>query len=162
MALTTRCPWLHEPSIYAYLEDTLYLKDLDNQKSVKSSIIITARYRTGSTYLYSLFANLTNVAAFNEPLHRDITGWLNKDDLSSQKFKYKVSHTQTFKGNYFAEYKSLDRELFLKYYRSEFGITNIVMSSLDKYDELKDYVTFLLSSHPAKLKVLQFNRINFR
>lgn len=147
-------------NLSSYLEEKMQLNDLKNQNLPKDSIFITARYRTGSTYLYSLFSSLANVAAFYEPLHNQIIDWLNKHDIESEEVKYNASHT--FLGNYFSEYKAIDQKLFIRYYRREFGITNIVMSSMDEYDELKDYIAFILSSHPQKLKVLQFNRINFR
>ena len=147
-------------SLSNYLEEKMHLKDLKNQNLAKDSIFITARYRTGSTYLYSLFSSLANVAAFYEPLSYYLVDWLNKDDIESQKTKYWFSHT--LKENYFSEFKSLEREILMKYYKREFGITKIVMSGIDKHDKLKDYITFLLSSHPHKLKVLQFNRIDFR
>lgn len=38
-----------------YLEESRYLKDLNDRKLTKNSIIITARYRTGSTYLSELW-----------------------------------------------------------------------------------------------------------
>jgi len=144
-----------------YLEEGIHLKNLKNQNLAKDSIFITARYRTGSTYLYSLFSSLINVVGFYEPLNSLIVDFLNKkDDIENQKFKYRLSHT--FNGNYFSEYKSLEQEIFMKKYKSDFGMINIVMSWMDEYEELKDYVAFLISSHPGKLKMLQFNRIDFR
>ena len=148
------------PELSAYLVENIPLKDLSPQETLKSSIFITARYRTGSTYLYSLFSSLANTATFYEPLNYHLIDNLDKDDRQTQQDKLQFAHT--LKGGYLADYQFLDRKKLIKYFRREFNLTHIVMSATEQSDELKDYIHFLLSTYPQKLKFLQFNRIDFR
>ncbi|MDY6937933.1 MAG: sulfotransferase [Cyanobacteriota bacterium] len=147
-------------TLSAYLAEKIPLKDLSPQQAVKNSIFITARYRTGSTYLYSLFSSLANTATFYEPLNYHLVDNLDKDEQQTQQDKSQFAHT--LKEGYLADYQSLDRNNLIKYFRREFNLTNIVMSATEQNDELKEYIHFLLSTYPQKLKVLQFNRIDFR
>lgn len=148
--------YLQEKEHIVALADT----DRDKQKPVKNSIFITSRYRTGSTYLYSLFSSLINTVAFYEPLNYHLVDWLEKDDLEHQKTQVWLSHN--LKDGYFYEYKYLERETLTTYFRPEFGIDRMVLSATEQHPELKDYLNFLLSTYPQRLKVLQFNRIDFR
>ncbi|MTJ15175.1 sulfotransferase [Anabaena sp. UHCC 0187] len=149
----------------AYLQEKKHIPALanidgDREKIVKDCIFITARYRTGSTYLYSLFSSLANTIAFYEPLNYHVLDWLEKDDLEHQKTQLWLSHN--LQDGYFYEYKSLEREVLTKYFKRKFGIERMVLSATEDHSELKDYLNFLLSTYPQKLKVLQFNRIDFR
>lgn len=149
----------------AYLQEKKHIAapantDENTLKLAKDSIFITARYRTGSTYLYSLFSSLTNSIAFYEPLNYHLLDWLEKDNLEHQKTQFWLSHN--LQDGYFFEYKSLKRETLTTYFKPEFGIHRMVLSATEHYPELKDYLNFLLSTYPQRFKVLQFNRINFR
>lgn len=148
------------PALSVYLAEKIPLNDLSPQQIAKNSIFITARYRTGSTYLYSLFSSLANTATFYEPLNYHLVDNLDRDDLETQQDKLQFAHT--LKGDYLADYQSLDRKKLMRYFRREFNLTNIVMSATEQSDELKEYIHFLLSTYPQKSKVLQFNRIDFR
>ncbi|MEM1173013.1 MAG: tetratricopeptide repeat protein [Cyanobacteria bacterium P01_H01_bin.35] len=149
---------------------SLYLSDLElervqkykQSKFPKKYIFITARYRTGSTYLHSLFSSICNIATFYEPLNEDIIRWLDSTDDASEKDKYVNSHT--FKGNYFEEYKLLDRDILQKEHTVNFAKYKVIMSSLESFPKLKRYIKFLLASHTdaKKSTVLQFNKIDFR
>ncbi|CAD5912183.1 TPR repeat-containing thioredoxin TTL2 [Planktothrix rubescens] len=156
--------------IYPLHNICLYLNDLELEriqkikkfKPSKDFIFITARYRTGSTYLYSLFSSLHDVLAFYEPLNPDLIYWLDQDASSTKESKILQNHT--FNGNYFEEYKLLDRKTLIKNYSENFANSRMTMLSVENFNQLKNYMQFLLSSQVGlnKLKVLQFNRIDFR
>jgi hypothetical protein len=124
--------------------------DGHRQNRVKNSIFIKARYRTGSTYLYSLLSSLTNAIAFYEPLNYHLLDWLEKDDLEHQKTQAWLSHN--LQDGYFSEYKSLKRETLITYFNANFGIHRMVLSATEQYPELKDYLNFLLSSQYCSVK----------
>ena len=140
-------------------EDKYFVHFCKNHQA-KNSILITARYRTGSTYLYTLLSSLVDVAAFYEPLNEEVINWLGKDEQSTEENQAVFAHT--LRDNYFGEYKSLNREKLKQSHSREFGTNKMVMSRNDYYYKLKNYISFLLSSFPNKLNVLQFNRIDFR
>lgn len=147
-------------TINNYLREDKYFIHFNKYHQMKNSIFITARYRTGSTYLYSLFSSLVDVAAFYEPLNEEVINWLDKDEKSTQENQTVFAHT--LKDNYFGEYKSLNIEKLRQAHSREFGTKKMVMSKKDYYYQLKNYISFILSSYPTKLNVLQFNRIDFR
>jgi glycosyltransferase involved in cell wall biosynthesis len=117
----------------------------------KQHIFITARYRTGSSYLYNLFSHCKHIDAFYEPLHENLIMWINSP------------HYREIEPNqeYFEKYKNLDQSIFLSKYHPDFLTKNFILNSQDKYPELKSYIEFLLTNN-SKPKVLQFNRLDFR
>jgi len=141
-----------------FITDKNKIQNLDDTE--KACIFITARYRTGSSYLYSLFSSLKNTVAFLEPLHPNLLDIIDKDKNWHETHKLIASHT--FKSKYFNEYKSLDVSCLSSLYKDYFSYRKILASASDGYDELKDYLGFILASVPEKLKVLQFNRVDYR
>ncbi|MCG5060483.1 MAG: tetratricopeptide repeat protein [Limnoraphis sp. WC205] len=136
-----------------------------NLKIPKKNIFITARYRTGSTYLYSLFSIVTKVKTFYEPLHPQIVShFLDADHTNIEEAKAIQNHT--FKSNYFYfdEYKLLNRKKLIGTYQTSFANSKMFLSSLDRFSELKTYINLLIfsQSEQEELNVLQFNRIDFR
>ncbi|MEG4806550.1 sulfotransferase, partial [Microcoleus sp. F8-D3] len=146
-------------SLQVYLQEEA--KNLNREETEKDCIFITGRYRTGTTFLYSLFSSLENTAVFYEPLHPNLLEFLDKDENISEQLKALNSHT--FKGNYFEEYKVLNRQILFPLHKIEFSSRKLIMSTVDSYYDLKNYVSFLTKSLPdIPLKVLQFNRVDFR
>ena len=127
----------------------------------KKHIFITARYRTGSSYLYSLFSDVDDVAAFYEPLHPKLQKILETEDEKWHQ-NQRMIISLPIKNQLFEEYRCLDRESLKRLHHERFSHENLILSKNDSFDELKEYIDFLLSSHPEKIKVLQFNRVDFR
>jgi hypothetical protein len=143
-----------------FINDKNKIQNLDYTE--KSCIFITARYRTGSSYLYSLFSSLKNTVAFLEPLHPNLLDIIDKDENWHETHKIIASHT--FKSKYFNEYKALDVDVssLSSLYKDYFSSRKILASASDVYDELKSYLEFIIASASEKLKVLQFNRVDYR
>ncbi|MCC3454676.1 sulfotransferase [Microcoleus sp. PH2017_08_TRC_O_A] len=146
-------------SLQVYLQEES--KNLHREETEKDCVFITGRYRTGTTFLYSLFSSLENTAVFYEPLHPNLLEYLDKEQNVSEQLKALNGHT--FKGNYFEEYKVLNRKILFSTHQREFSSRKLIMSTVDSYYDLKNYVSFLTRSLPdIPLKVLQFNRVDFR
>ncbi len=145
--------------LQVYLQEEV--KNLNREETEKDCIFITGRYRTGTTFLYSLFSYLENTAVFYEPLHPDLLEYLDQSQNLSEQLKALNSHT--FKGQYFEEYKVLNRDILFSLHQKEFGSRKLIMSTVDSYYDLKNYLFFLIRSLPdLPLKILQFNRVDFR
>ncbi|MBD2045369.1 sulfotransferase [Coleofasciculus sp. FACHB-64] len=145
-------------SLAAYFQEEL--RKLDCKNTEKKYIFITARYRTGSTYLYSLFASIQNTNSFLEPLHPHLLETEAREDKWHKQQRELLSHT--ISNNYFEEYKALDRSILSLLHKKDFSTKNIIMTSEDIFNELKEYLLFLISSNIEQLNVFQFNRVDFR
>ena len=132
--------------------------------SEKHYIFTTARYRTGSTYLYSLFSSLNLVDAYLEPLHPLLLEIALEDEAIHKEIKIHQAHTIT--GNYFQEFKELNWDRLCQLHSKEFSTEKLFLGIQDDFYELKNYVSFLTSNHSGNLgdtiKVFQFNRIDYR
>ena len=131
-----------------------------HHRNHKDCIFITTRYRTGSSYFYSLFSCLKDTIVFYEPLHPDLITTLDQNEECHRRNKEKLSHT--FQGKYFEEYDQLDKKCLELLHRKDFIDQNLILSKTDTYEEEKEYILFLLNSKIDKFKVLQFNRIDFQ
>ncbi|MDT9312582.1 MULTISPECIES: tetratricopeptide repeat protein [Limnospira] len=143
-----------------YLQEAKSLK-YNSQDIPKNCVFITARFRTGSSYLYSLLDCLDNADVFYEPLNEDLLNWLPKNEEDSCKNKQLYNHT--FGGKYFSEYQSLNLNQDLeKLHSITFSGIKLVMSSKDEFHQMKSYLNFIIDNPSKNYKVLQFNRIDFR
>jgi Sulfotransferase family len=115
-------------------------------------VIITARFRSGSTLLWNLFRAQPGCTAYYEPFNE--RRWF---DPASH-----GSHTDpTHRGvdDYWTEYQGLEE---LGQYYQESWIDHNLLMYADSWDlAMKRYVERLIELAPAR-PVLQFNRIDFR
>jgi LPS sulfotransferase NodH len=115
-------------------------------------IIISARFRSGSTLLWSLFRATDRCTAYYEPFNE--RRWFDPATRGEQ-----TDPTHRGVDDYWREYEGL-RELS-DYYREAWIGQNLFMDK-DLWDPaMKRYVEILVERAP-KRPVLQFNRIDFR
>ena len=114
------------------------------------AIFITARFRTGSTFLWQLFNALPGFAAFYEPLnerHGDDRPWQASDP------------THRGAGDYRQHYARVGERRAL--HRMDWTYRNLYMDTGDRDAALEAWIAALCA--PAELTpVLQFNRVDFR
>ena len=75
------------------------------------ALIISARFRTGSTVVWNVFRQIPEVVAYYEPLHERLL------DLIHSQVKPHFSHIGVL--DYFVEYRTLPD--LKRHYRAEFG-----------------------------------------
>ena len=115
-------------------------------------IFITARFRTGSTLLWSLFRRAEAFTAYYEPCHDNLIAYA-RVDSAVQDSHYGVH-------SYWDEYQPLmDRLSSL--HRDEFGVSRLLLEGGDDWPELEAYLRFLVERSRLR-PVLQFNRVDFR
>ena len=127
---------------------------LERQPARRSDvIIITARFRSGSTLLWNLFRHLDGMTAYYEPFNE--RRWF---DPHSRGSHMDATH-KNVGDNYWHEYHGL--EILHKYYREEWINKNLFMDATFWDPGMKRYVEILIDKAPSR-PVLQFNRIDFR
>jgi hypothetical protein len=112
-------------------------------------VFITARFRTGSTFLWSLFKNLEDVTSYYEPLH----------EKRFQADSLQVDSSHLGITDYDQEYQlvgDLSRE-----FNPEWSYRNLYMGAAHYAPELRDYIDRLIENAKGRA-VLQFNRVDFR
>lgn len=115
-------------------------------------ILITARFRSGSTLLWNLFRHLDGFTSYYEPLNE--RRWFDP--------QFRGSHTDVTHKNaeeYWREYDGLSD--LGRWFQSSWNERHLYMDA-DFWDpNLKSYVEGLIRHAPGR-PVLQFNRIDFR
>jgi hypothetical protein len=115
-------------------------------------VIITARFRSGSTLLWTLFRNVPGCTSYYEPFNE--RRWFDRARRGVH-----VDPTHHHAQDYWREYEGL--EDLGRYYREEWTERHLFMDR-DCYDPaMKRYVEILIEHAPGR-PVLQFNRIDFR
>ncbi|MCI0463977.1 MAG: sulfotransferase [Gemmataceae bacterium] len=115
-------------------------------------ILISARFRSGSTLLWNLFRALKGCTAYYEPFNE--RRWFDP--------AARGSHTDpTHRGvdDYWREYEGLTK--LGPYYRQDWIGQNLLMDENSWDPAMKRYVEVLVEGAPGR-PVLQFNRIDFR
>ncbi len=115
-------------------------------------ILITARFRSGSTLLWNLFRNVAGCTSYYEPFNE--RRWF---DASAR-----GSHTDpTHRGvdDYWREYEGLSD--LGQYYRESWTEQDLFMDADAWGPSMKRYVEVMIEKAPGR-PVLQFNRIDFR
>jgi hypothetical protein len=126
---------------------------LQTQTSLRSdAIIITARFRSGSSLLWNLFRHLDDVTAYYEPFNE--RRWF---DPQSRGNKIDLTHKNI--DDYWREYNGLDQ--LRAFYREEWINRNLYMDATFWDPGMKRYVEMLMEAASGR-PVLQFNRIDFR
>lgn len=116
----------------------------------EGAIFVTARFRTGSTFLWQLFNRLEGYAAFYEPLnerHGPGNTWGPVDPTHRGASDYRLHYDRA------ADARRLHREAW--------SFENLYMDEGDWDPDLYDYIRGLCAL-PGAVPVLQFNRVDFR
>jgi hypothetical protein len=115
-------------------------------------IIVTARFRSGSTLLWNLFRNMNGFTAYYEP-HNE-RRW-----FDPQLRGIKIDPTHRNVTNYWEEYEGLEH--LERYYREDWIRRDLFMDA-DFWDpDLLEYTRQLIEKAPQR-PVLQCNHIDFR
>jgi hypothetical protein len=126
---------------------------LQGQPSRRADIIIiTARFRSGSTLLWNLFRNLEGFTSYYEPFNE--RRWF---DPATRGDRIDATHRKV--EDYWKEYEGL--EVLGSYYKEAWTNRNLFMDSTFWDADMKRYVEILIHQAPGR-PVLQFNRIDFR
>jgi hypothetical protein len=115
-------------------------------------IIISARFRSGSTLLWNLFRHIQGCTAYYEPFNE--RRWFDPT--------FRGTHTDASHRNaeaYWREYEGL--EDLGKYYREAWVDSALYMDEAHWDSEMQSFVETLIAQAPSR-PVLQFNRIDFR
>lgn len=115
-------------------------------------VVVTGRFRSGSTLLWNLFRQADDVTAYYEPLNE--RRWFDRSRRSDI-----VDATHRGVTNYWQEYDGLDE--LAKYYREEWTHSRLYMDQHAWEPDLQRYIECLVTS-THRTAVLQFNRIDFR
>ena len=115
-------------------------------------IIITGRFRSGSTLLWNLFRNINGMTAYYEPFNE--RRWFDPHVRGDR-----VDSTHKNVDEYWHEYGGL--EALGQYYREEWIKQNLYMNASFWEPSMKRYVELMIEKAPAR-PVLQFNRIDLR
>jgi hypothetical protein len=115
-------------------------------------IIITGRFRSGSTLLWNLFRNIEGMTSYYEPFNE--RRWFDPRTRGNR-----VDRTHKNVADYWREYEGL--EVLGEYYCEEWIEKNLYMDETFWAPKMKRYVELMIEKAPGR-PVLQFNRIDFR
>lgn len=150
--------WPPEFSLRDWPEHVAPYKDLGSsqyglQPALRDDvIIITGRFRSGSTLLWNLFRNIDGITAYYEPFNE--RRWFDPHTRGDR-----VDPTHKRVEDYWREYKGLEE--LSEYYCEEWIERHLYMSTAFWAPRMKQYVECMINKAPAR-PVLQFNRIDFR
>lgn len=126
------------------------------QREVRSAdtqpIFITARFRSGSTFLWQLFRNIDGITCNYEPLNE--AEWMAKDSDATQ-----VDATHLGVDDYRLEYAGL--EDLAEHFDPAWAFQQLYMDETHHNPKLEYYISQLINRTPGRT-VLQFNRVDFR
>lgn len=135
-------------------EDIPVLQAVQKIDHLSSPIILTGRFRSGSTLLWNIFRQLDDVTSYYEPLNE--RKWF---DLDSRGSRIDSTHVN-IKGDYWREYDGLFNRL-KHLYKDKWIDRDLFMDEHSSDWDLHRYITELVKVAPG-ITVLQFNRIDFR
>ena len=117
-----------------------------------SPVFITARFRSGSTFLWQLFRNIDGITCNYEPLNE--AEWMARDADSAP-----VDATHIGVDDYRLEYEGL--EDLANYFDPSWAFEQLYMDETHHNPKLEYYISQLIERTPGR-SVLQFNRVDFR
>lgn len=117
-----------------------------------SPIFISARFRSGSTFLWNIFRHIEQCTAYYEPLN-EYKFFLEKNKRSE------INDSHLGVGDYKQEYSGLNN--LDEFYKTHWVDTNLYMDNEFYEPDLEHYITELIN-HAKGTPVLQFNRMDFR
>jgi hypothetical protein len=115
-------------------------------------VIITGRFRSGSTLLWNLFRNAEGLVAYYEPLNE--RRWF---DPGARGGHTDASHRNV--DDYWREYDGL--ETLGRHYKEDWICKDLLMDESCRDVDLRAYIDTLIDRAPGR-PVLQFNRVDFR
>ena len=118
----------------------------------KCPIFITARFRSGSTFLWNLLRNISSTTAYYEPLNEN--RWYMAASAAAG-----VDDTHIGVEDYRQEYAGM--EALDRHFREEWSFRELYMDHTYYDPALFHYLTYLVE-HAEGHPVLQFNRMDFR
>jgi hypothetical protein len=118
----------------------------------RNAIIVTGRFRSGTTFLWNIFRHLHGITAYYEPFNE--RRWFDPHTRGER-----VDQTHKHVEDYWREYAGL--EMLGEYYRDEWTSKNLLMDATFWAPEMKQYVELLMAKAPGR-PMLQFNRIDLR
>jgi len=116
------------------------------------AIIVTARFRSGSTLLWNLFRNIDGVTAFYEPFNE--RRWFDPESRGNR-----LDGTHRGISDYWREYDGF--EDLGHYYNEDWTCRDLLMNAKFSNPPMKRYIELLIERAPGRA-VLQFNRIDYR
>lgn len=133
--------------------DDLGTRDLTSKPAQRSDvIIITGRFRSGSTLLWNLFRNIEGVTSYYEPFNE--RRWFDSGTRGDR-----IDPTHIHADEYWREYAGL--EVLGEYYCEEWIERHLYMDASFWAPKMKRYVELMIEKAPGR-PVLQFNRIDLR
>lgn len=115
-------------------------------------VFITARFRSGSTFLWQLFRNVKDVTCYYEPLNE--RRWFLPESRS-----YQVDSTHLGVEDYWREYEGMEE--LDQWFNLEWPFRSLYMDATHHDPGLERYIQELIV-RARGLAVLQFNRVDFR
>lgn len=115
-------------------------------------VFVTARFRSGSTFLWQLFRKIDGVTCYYEPLNE--AEWMKTSEDTAR-----VDATHIGVDDYRAEYAGL--EDLTDYFEPEWAFQQLYMDETHHNPKLEYYISQLIERTPGRT-VLQFNRVDFR
>ncbi len=120
----------------------------------RSALFVTARFRSGSTFLWQLLDAVPGVVAYYEPLNP--RRWHRADSSGRV-------HDPTHRGveDYRRHYEGLDH--LDRFFREEWSTHRLVMDARSEDRDLERFIAGLVDAvADDQLPALQFNRVDFR
>jgi hypothetical protein len=122
-------------------------------RDYSGTVFITARFRTGSTLLWSIFRQIDGCVAYYEPLNE--RRWFDPETRGDR-----IDATHRGVDDYWREYDGL-RDLG-QWFREEWNERSFLMDASAWDPDLKRYFDRLIEHAAPRRAVLQCNRIDFR
>ena len=159
--INEKCTWIESegkriktmfPCIYNNKEHKVINNGIIDDKNA-TPIFITARFRSGSTFLWNFFRQISNATAYYEPLHENLLQHIGRQTP--------VQGSHIGVQSYWIEYAHIASDLINRH-NKEFGFRKLLLEESDDYPELAKYILFLIKSTKDACPILQFNRVDFR
>jgi len=115
-------------------------------------VLISARFRSGSTLLWNLFRHVEGVTAYFEPFHPRLR-------LPRESRGGAIDATHRHVDDYWREYDAIGN--IDRIYRVEWHSERLFLDARRHEPEIKSYLETLIGRAPGR-PVLQFNRADFR
>jgi len=116
-------------------------------------IFITARFRSGSTFLWNIFRNIPGCVAYYEPLIHEGP----KERGAGRQFQIDPTHLGV--EDYHSEFRSITG--LDEVHKTEWSFAKLKMDEYYFAPELERYINLLIENAKGR-PILQFNRVDFR
>jgi hypothetical protein len=124
----------------------------DPDHTARRPVVITARFRTGSTLLWNIFRHIDGCTSYYEPFNE--RRWFDAKQRGSR-----VDRTHREVGDYWREYEGLPE--LGRYYNEAWVRRRLYMGEHSWDPGMAAYVRTMIDRAPGRA-ILQFNRIDFR